>query len=60
MQQCLLYYKMFHSQVVNIQDKSDIHRQKKQQILIKLSTKMKVQNTILNVLPQFVGSPASM
>jgi hypothetical protein len=50
MQQFLSHYKTFHSQqAVNIQVISlDIQSIK---ILIKLSTKLKVRNTILNVVP---------
>ena len=60
MQQFLLHYKIFHSQVVNIQVRVISLDIKSNKILIKLSIKMKVQNTILKVVPQFVGAPASM
>jgi len=61
MQQILLHYKMFHLQhVVNIQVSVISLDIKSNKILIKLSIKMKVQNTILNVVPQSVGAPASI
>lgn len=61
MQQFLLQYKMFHSQhVVNIQVGVISLDIKSNKILIKLSIKMKVQITILNVVPQSVGAPASI
>jgi hypothetical protein len=47
---------MFHSQkVVNIEVRVISLDIKRNKILIKLPTKTKVQNTILNVVPQFVG-----
>lgn len=61
MQQFLLHYKIFHSQqVVNIETRVISLDIKSIKILIKLPIKMKVQNKILNVVPQFVGALASM
>jgi hypothetical protein len=61
MQQILLHSKTFHSQqAVNNQARVISLDIKSIKILIKLSIKMKVQNTILNVVPQFVGALASM
>jgi hypothetical protein len=60
MQRFLLHFKMFHSrQVVNVQVRVISIDTKSNKILIKLSRKMKVQNTILNVVPKLVGAPAS-